>query len=229
MTPTSPTNGSHPSNDPHLAARRLATLAREMERATRRIAGLEELTRLLDTMLRQLAADVALLAPTPDDEEEEEVPSPVRSWLAADDPEQACAQLVDLVDWVRAVYVRYPGGALPSCWLWHPAVVEELWWLRHAHHAAYHGRGACWREVGDWHDRQRPGVARRINQALADCELSRHVPGADRHQPSPAVPLAAAAVAIAEHWTTDRGTPDPTDQQLTEADQHDRAQHRTRR
>ena len=229
MTPTNPTHGSQPGNGSHPADpadARVSALARELERAVRRLAGLEELTGLMDTMLRQLAADIALLAPGPD---EEEAPAPVRSWLATNDPAQAAAQLADLITWVGDVYLRYPGGALPSCWLWHPAVVEELWWLRHAHHAAYHDRGACWREVGDWHDRQRPGVARRINQALADCELSRHVPGADRHQPSPAVPLVAAAVEIAEHWTRRRGTPDPTDQQLTDADQHDRAQHRTRR
>ena len=227
MTPTNGDragNGSHPA-DP--ADTRVTALARELERALRRIAGLEELTRLMDTMLRQLAADIALLAPSP--EEEEEVPPAVRSWLAANDPEQASAQLADLITWVGEVYVRYPGGALPSCWLWHPVVVEELWWLRHAHHAAYHGRSGCWREVADWHDRQRPGVARRIGAALADCDLSRHVPGADRHQPSPAVPLAAAADRVAEQWTRNRSTPDPTAPQLTEADQHDRAQHRTRR
>lgn len=108
-------------------------------------------------------------------------------------------------------------------------MVEELWWLRHAHHAAYHGRAACWRDVGDWHDRQRPGVTRRIREALGDCELSRHVPGADRHQPTAPVPLANAASPVAGHWTRHRTTPDPTDQQLTDADQHDRAHLRTRR
>lgn len=32
---------------------------------------------------------------------------------------------------------------------WHPAVVEELWWLRGAHQDAYNGRRASWRDVGD--------------------------------------------------------------------------------
>ncbi|MQA16651.1 MAG: AMP-binding protein [Pseudonocardiaceae bacterium] len=75
--------------------------------------------------------------------------------------------------------LAHPGTALPSCWAWHPAVVEELWWLRNAHHDAYHGRTACWRDVGDWHDRQRPGVTARIRKAIADCELSRHINGGD--------------------------------------------------
>ena len=68
-------NGSHPA-DP--AAARVTALARELERAVRRLAGLEELTGQLDTLLRQLAADVTLLAPGPD-EEDEVVPPPVRS------------------------------------------------------------------------------------------------------------------------------------------------------
>ena len=226
MTPTNgshPTHGAHPLQDPRLVA-----LGRELERATRRLTTVEALTGQLDLMLRQLAANVALLVPMPD--EPEDASPPVRSWLAVDDPTQARADLADLIDWVRAVYVRYPGAALPSCWLWHPAVIEELWWLRHTHHGAYHGQSACWRDVADWHDRHRPGVTRRIAAALADCELSRHIPAGDRHQAaaSALVPLAAAAAQVAERWATHRGTPDPTGQQLTEADQHDRAHLRTR-
>ena len=224
MTPTNgshPTHGAHPVQDPRLVA-----LGRELERATRRLTTVEALTGQLDLMLRQLAADIALLVPTPD--ETDDVTPPVRSWLAADDPAQASADLAALIEWVHAVYVRYPGGALPSCWLWHPAVAEELWWLRHTHHGAYHSQSACWRDVADWHDRHRPGVTRRITAALGDCELSRHLPGADRHQPTAPVPLAGAAAQIAEHWTRERGTPTPTQQQLTEADQHDRAHLRTR-
>jgi len=223
----SPTNGSHPTHGAHpIPDPRVTALGRELERATRRLTTVEALTGQLDLMLRQLAADIALLVPTPD--EPDDASPPVRSWLAVDDPTQACADLTDLIDWIDAVYVRYPGAALSSCWLWHPTVVEELWWLRHTHHGAYHGPGACWRDVADWHDRHRPGVTRRITAALGDCELSRHVPGADRHQPTAPVPLAAAAAQVAEHWARGRRTPDPTARQLTEADQHDRAHLRTR-
>jgi len=140
--------------------------------------------------------------------------------------DQARADLADLIDWIGAVYRRYPGGALRSCWLWHPTVVEELWWLRNAHHAAYHGRGACWRDVGDWHDRQRPGAAARINKALSVCELTQHLDSADRGAPD--VALARHADQIADTWTTHRTTPEPTGPQLTEADHHDRTEDRGR-
>jgi len=216
------TNGAHSANPSDV---RLVALGRELERATRRLTTVEALTGQLDLMLRQLAADVTLLAPIPD--EADDALALVRSWLAGDDPAQASADLADLIDWIDAVYVRYPGAALPSCWLWHPAVVEELWWLRHTHHGAYHGPDACWRDVADWHDRHRPGVTRRITAALGDCELSRHVPSADRHHPAAPVPLAAAAAQVAERWAAHRNTPTPTQQQLTEADQHDRAHLRT--
>ena len=216
------TNGSHPTS---LSDARLVALGRELERATRRLTTVEALTGQLDLMLRQLAADVTLLVPIPD--EPDESPAAVRSWLAAEEPTQARTDLADLINWIDAVYRRYPGGALPSCWLWHPAVIEELWWLRRTHHGAYHGSAACWRDAADWHDRHRPGVSRRVTAALADCELSRHLPGGDRHQPAAPVPLGAAAASVAEHWATNRSTPDPTGQQLTDADQHDRAHLRT--
>ncbi|MQA15589.1 MAG: hypothetical protein GEV09_15915 [Pseudonocardiaceae bacterium] len=194
----------------------LSALGREVERLSRRHAD-------LDALVRQLAEDITALAPA-DNSDGDDQPEGLASWLAADDPGQARALLADLASWLGRVYLRYPGAALPSCWAWHPAVVEELWWLRNAHHDAYHGRSACWREVGDWHDRMRPGVAARIRKAIGDCELSRHTPGGDRCQPTPGAPLRSAADRVAEHWTTHHATPEPTEQQLHEADQHDQAQ-----
>jgi hypothetical protein len=202
----------------------LAALGREVERLSRRLAD-------LDALVRQLAEDITLLAPPPDDGDENEPDEPegLRSWLAAADAEQAHADLTDLADWLGRVYLRYPGTALPSCWAWHPSVVEELLWLRHAHRDAYHGRTGTWREIGDWHDRQRPGVTTRIRKAIGDCELSRHIPGGGRQQQPPEVPLASHADQIAEHWTAHRATPEPSEQQLSDADQHDRAQLRSSR
>jgi hypothetical protein len=198
----------------------LAALGREVERLSRRQADLHAL-------VHRLAEDITLLSPPPDDGGDDE-PGGLASWLDADQPQQARALLGELADWLARVYLRYPGTALPSCWAWHPAVVEELWWLRNAHYDAYHGRGACWREVGDWHDRQRPGLTARIRKAIGDCELSRHVDGGDRRQPAPVAPLAGHLEQLAEHWTTHHGTPQPTEQQLAEADRHDQAQLRTR-
>ena len=226
--------------DPQVVA-----LARGVERVTRRVDNLERLARQVaadatrqvtdvELLVQQLAAEVTALARVvgdphePDDDAADAVAGAVRSWLLAGDPEQARGDLADLVEWLTAVYLRYPGAALPSCLLWHPAVVEELWWLRNAHRAAYTGEGASWRDVADWHDRQRPGVVKRVSGAVGYCELARHAGNGDRRGPAgPVVPLAGAADQIATAWTEHRTAPEPTPEQTHEADQHDHEQHRT--
>ena len=65
---------------------------------------------------------------------------PPPSWLALPaDADAAATVLADLVGWLGQVYLRYSDAArgLPECWLWHPDVVEELVWLRHAWFDAY--------------------------------------------------------------------------------------------
>lgn len=189
-------------------------LARAVERTGRRLDNVE-------LLLRQLTADIAALGVRLDDTEAE--PAVVRSWLVAEHVGHARDDLTELTDWLHDVYLRYHGARLPSCWLWHPAVVEELWWLYQAWTDAYTGRRASWTAVGDWHDRQRPGVVRRLLVAVGDCELGRHVPGGDRNHPAPVVPLTTASPDIASWWTEhrDQPPPEPTEQQLTEAQHHD--------
>ena len=200
-------------------AEQLTALGRDVERTVRRLAHVEGL-------VRDLAAGVTELAGRLDDLDEEQRPG---SWLAADGNPAAADLLTDLVDWLGRVYLRYPGAGLPSCWLWHPAVVEELLWLRHAHHVAYDGPRAAWAKVADWHERMRPGVARRIGEATGSCELLRHAPGGDRSGPAPTVPLTTALPDITR-WAA-RGLPDPQPEprpeQLTDAD-HTRAATRRR-
>ncbi len=148
-----------------------------------------------------------------------------RCWLLANDPVEAAAALVDLVEWLDRVYAQYPDSALSSCWLWHPAVVEELWWLRCAHADAYSDDVGNWMRVGDWHDRQRPGVARRVRGVLSKCQLSRHLPNRDRPgsvTAPPATPLAEHAAAIAAAWATDHALPQPTAQQLDDGNTYQR-------
>ena len=225
--------------DPQVVA-----LARGVERVTRRVGNVEQLVRQLATdttrrgtdlelLVQQLAADVTALTRVvgdPDEPDPDAAAGAVRSWLLADNPEQARGDLADLVEWLGSAYLRYPGAALPSCWLWHPAVVEELWWLRNAHRAAYEGEGASWRDVADWHDRQRPGVVKRVSGAVGDCELARHAAGgAWDGSGRGVVPLAGAADRIAQTWTATNTSPTPTDEQITEAETHDRAQHRNSR
>ena len=87
----------------------------------------------------------------------------VRSWLLADDPAQADADLADLTVWVWRVYLWWPDAWLSSCWLWHPEVIEELWWLRVAHADAYAPQdrdGAGGSRTGT--TGYRPGVVRRV-------------------------------------------------------------------
>ena len=225
--------------DPQVVA-----LARGVERVTRRVGNVEQLVRQLATdttrrgtdlelLVQQLAADVTALTRVvgdPDEPDPDAAAGAVRSWLLADDPEQARGDLADLVEWLGSAYLRYPGAALPSCWAWHPAVVEELWWLRNAHRAAYEGESASWRDVADWHDRQRPGVVKRVSGAVGDCELARHAAGgAWDGSGRGVVPLAGAADRIAQTWTATNTSPTPTDEQITEAETHDRAQHRNSR
>lgn len=209
------------SPDPAVVA-----LGRALERAVRRVDA-------LDAGLRTLADDVraAATASTSPATAAEDAGPAVRSWLEGTDSDQATADLADLVDWIDRVFLRYTRAALSSCWLWHPEAIEELWWLRCAHAEAYHPQNGSWLRVGDWHDRQRPGVQNRLNALLGKCGLSRHV---DRngHRATVTEPLPAALgvhhAAVASAWTSFRSAgPIPTSGQLSEADQYETARHRT--
>ncbi|MGH3659966.1 MAG: hypothetical protein ACRDUA_25275 [Micromonosporaceae bacterium] len=197
--------------DADLSAQVIA-MAREQERTQRRLAEIESMIREFGARFEaRVTADEAT-----DDRNDG------RSWLEPDDPEQAHAVLADLLEWLARIYLCYPSAALPSCWLWHPAVVEELWWLRQSHREAYSPRDGSPGKVADWHDRHRPGVVKRISAALRDCDLSRHgQPG-----PAPTVPLVGSAARVADAWSTAQTTPQPTPDELAEADQHEHQQHR---
>jgi len=115
------------------------------------------------------------------------------------------------------VYLRYADAArlLPECWLWHPEVVEELLWLMYAWHAAYRDDDATVQRAGDWHDRYRPGVVRRIQELARHCSVENHLPRDGQPAGSrPVVPLAEALAPIADWWATRRGEtpPQPTGQ-----------------
>ncbi len=205
---------------------RLAAVIRDAARIDRRVAG-------IDTHLRQVAADVAALARTvttpPPGDAEPGAPNAVRAWLFAEDPAGAHEDLAALVEWLDRVYLCYPGAALPSCWAWHPAVIEELAWLRGAHTAAYTGQEASWTRAGDWHDRMRPGVVRRIHEAVGGCELAQHAQGGEQADPPARVALPGSVAQIAGTWATAARSPEPSAEQLREAETYDRAQHRARR
>lgn len=203
---------------------RVAALARDVERAVR--VGEETVGRVndiyegmgafshrvgeLETMLTSLAQSVAELVPSG---------GRVQSWILADNPDAARVLLGELVGWLDQVYLRYPDTRLPSCWMWHPAVVEELLMLWHLHKDAYAGRN--WVKVGDWHDRWLPGVRGRIDKAFGHCELGLHASG-EREDRQPAVtPLGQHADAVADTWTSTGLPPQITPDLLIDARVHD--------
>ena len=188
-------------------------LARAVEALERRVDGLAPVTQRVDelgAMLTRLAHQVTAAKTTGG-------PSMVApSWLdlgtgpsPADRRADAEDILAMLTGWVGEIFLRYSDARLPDCWLWHPDVVEELLWLHAAWIAAY-DPDAPVSAVGDWHDRQRPGVVARIKTYAGLCSLEAHQPGQDRHQPAPVAPTTDAVPAIAAWWAEHRDQPGPT-------------------
>ena len=206
MTAPGP-GGSHdcPAVD-DLAALKAAVagLAREVEGLRRSLIGAAsaaELARIAD-LVTDLSTIISSGAATVE---------PPLSWLALPaDADGAATLLTDLIGWLGQIYLRYSDAArgLPQCWLWHPDVVEELLWLRQAWHSAYQSGEASVRAAGDWHDRLRPGVARRIADYTRACSLETHLP--DRAIGAPPVPLTDATEQIAAWWSSSRAEPGPT-------------------
>jgi hypothetical protein len=184
----------------------VAGLARELEALRRSIESVQaasERVEDLAAVVADLAAAVEEVAKTPR-------PAPPACWLDfADDTATAFALLTELAGWLAAVYLRYGDAVLPDCWLFHPDVVEELLWLSQAWQAAYAGPRASITAVGDWHDRQRPGVTRRIGPVARSCSIENHQPGHPQHTGPPDVPLTDATNAVAAWWATHRGDPPP--------------------
>jgi hypothetical protein len=143
---------------------------------------------------------------------------PVRSWLRLPEHDAAAIEAVlsELLPWMETTYLRYATArdTLPPCWLWHPEIVEELLWLMDAWTAAYEGEEASNKLVGDWHDRQRPGVTRRISEYAPACDVLAHRDAAG--QRAVVVPLAADADPFVTWWATGRDTngPAPTTEQI---------------
>ncbi len=201
----------------YASADAVAGLASEVERMRRAVDPLREIPGRVDALaglVTRLADTVAALAARPG-------PTPAPSWLLLPADETAAAQLIDeLSAWMRTVHLRYPDAvtALPECWLWHPDIVEELLWLMHAWCNAYQGKGASVALAGDWHDRQRPGVVRRIRQAGGSCSKERHMtrPGWDRLPEGPPVlPGVEAAPLIAAWWGPNRESAAPEPAEMT--------------
>lgn len=199
--------------DPHIEA--VAGLGRQLEALERSVADLSQLqpevmrhARIIEQIARRLA--------TAEDGDK----GGAATWLGFDgDTDTAEAILSQLVAWTRDIYLRYSDASrsLPACWIWHPDVVEELLWLRQSWVLAY-GPHARPSDVGDWHDRQRPGVVRRIKSYAGTCSIEGHIPGAKDNQskPGPVVIFDDAVPGVAAWWANERTQPGPapTEEQL---------------
>jgi hypothetical protein len=145
------------------------------------------------------------------------------SWLTPTNTTTAVEELRTLTEWVSDVYLAYPDAVLPSCWLWHPSLVEELRWLRHTHREAYTTGG--WWAVADWHTRYRPDTATRVRTSYGRCELREHTPTGSQHITNRSAPLTEHTSLIATSWSQHRQLPSPTTEQLLEADLADNHDH----
>lgn len=248
MTPAEPAT-SPPPNEPLQPSSLEATvqaLTRVLDRTLRRVEQLDARMVALVAANADLARTLAPTATPPTDQTDatkSDADGPagpgVRSWLLADNPAQAAADLDDLCSWVWRIYLWWPDATLSSCWLWHPEVIEELWWLRVAHAGAYDPKTGSSLRVADWHERHRPGVARRIRGVLVKCDLNRHV--ALNNRPVEIVPpgppaLVVHAGQVAAVWSAGAGQdvirsagPEPTSEQLAQADAYQQALYRSRR
>jgi hypothetical protein len=191
----------------------VAGLAREVE-AIRRALDDTATAAELDRLARVVADLTEMVGPPTSTDQ-----ATVSSWLSAPaDGDQTRTMLGDLVGWLATIYLRYADAAknLPECWLWHPDIVEELLWLHEAWADAY-GESGSVRAAGDWHDRHRPGVVRRITEYAKACSLENHLP--DRAGEAQQVPVVEAAEPIALWWAQARTerAPAPTDEQMIEA------------
>lgn len=188
----------------------VAGLAREVDGLRRELAPLRLLPGRVDELSRVLAdlaeTVTALRA---------RAATPAPSWLLAPTDATSTGNLLDeLAAWLHAIYLRYPDAveSFPDCWCWHPHVVEELLWLMHAWAAAYQGPAASVALSGDWHDRQRPGVVRRIKATAGVCSRENHQtrPGwPDQVTGAPAVPSEGDLDRIGRWWADAREEPAP--------------------
>jgi hypothetical protein len=169
-----------------------------------RLADLEVQIRSLAATLADLSEHIAELAGS------DQGSGAHRSWFDTTDPTQARSRLIELVQWLDRVYFQFPDSVLPSCWIWHPSVVEELLWLRRSWTEAFTGSTAAVFRVADWHDRQRPGVVARV-RALNDgvCSLDQHARGAEQDARPRRTPAVDAVPAMAAWWAARREEPPP--------------------
>lgn len=221
---TSPAAGKHEHGDDErpATAASVAGLAREVEALRDLLEPLED----LDERVIELANTVTDLANALAEQGRRGNSAGPVSWLdlpdGADgtqplDTDDVARLLGELVVWVERIYLRYADATrgFPECWLWHPDVLEELTWLRHAWTCAYRADDAPAALAWDWHDRYRPGTVRRIHQLAGRCSLDNHT---RRREPAPTATGVGGLSEIAAWWATARhSAPPPPSAEVVEA------------
>ena len=191
----------------------MTALARDVDRVARGLDSFKQETveRVLDLDTR-----VTRLADTFADAFNQTTVFP-QSWLLVDDPSKAREMLADLIAWLDAVYLRFPDAKLPACWMWHPTVIEELWILRCVHADALSGRG--WQvKYETWLMTYRQKCLERISASVGTCDLEWHAPGGKKELKPRTAPLARHFEAVADAWTSRGVPPEPTDEQVRDAE-----------
>jgi hypothetical protein len=217
-------HGAGQGQEPLATEAAMLALAREVEALRERLEPLKG----LDKGLADLADTVTRLAGEVAARDQRPTSAGALSWLdlpdGADgdeplDTDSVARLLGGLLLWVQRVYLRYGDAAkhFPECWLWHPDVIEELTWLRHAWQCAYQVEDAAPGLAWDWHDRYRPGVVRRVRELAGRCSLDQHT-----SRDSGAAPTACGLGGLGElaaWWATSRHTapPAPDDTVLAQA------------
>lgn len=202
----------HPERDDRYAtAADLGNLVREVDELRRTVGAVATSA----GRIKDLAARVAGLAETVHDLQTRPGVTPPPSWLnAPTDTGWVSEQLDELAGWMQTIYLRYTDAAqsLPDCWCFHADVVEELLWLMHAWLAAFQGSKASVQLVGDWHDRLRPGVVRRIRATAGTCSPEAHLVREGWRQVvtgAPPLPAENDLTTVATWWADDRDSQAP--------------------
>lgn len=140
---------------------------------------------------------------------------PIEWWLITD-AERAATALIDLNEWVGAVYLP-AGGALPLCWPLHGQVVTELLSLRAMHRKAVKTKGPA--EYSTWLKLRRDSVeAIQSADTMSKCGVT-HVAFGDHFEVDPAV---VEMGDIARWWVAGRGADGTVPTGLTVKDEDDR-------
>ena len=162
-------------------------LRREVESLTNNVDALastqQEHSTTLDT-IKELRHQVEQLLALLD--EDDDAPPNAWFWLTMT-KQQHNDKFAELFDWVETVlrpqYPDYIRDHIKPCWPNHLEAKWELTWLYQLWSLVYLSKRPSPKDAADWHDHWIPGVIRRLNETMRDCERTCQVnPSQGRRQ-----------------------------------------------